>query len=292
MSEKKLSEYTHTQAFDHLQVTDGIAMAMIDERNSVMNIINNILILLTELNNTMRRHNPTKDTNGEIIGMPHENLAHEVLKNIKYTSCNFMQYRETIQKRIDSKYWDKLLDASRLTTLMNTNDKESLRELTRTKDAPMFNIESVFATMHDHYTKRYKTFCEGVILLFSELSDGYKSNDKIKLKEKIIFSDAVNGNHWNHYSNARDKIYDLERIFMILDGKDPSDNSYTSSAVQNIENTFQEERYVELEYFTAKTYLKGSLHITFNRKDLVEKINYMIADFRKNSLGTRKSVRN
>lgn len=76
----------------------------------------------------------------------------------------------------------------------------------------------------------------------------------------------------------RDRLADLERMLMILDGKPIPDNraDVTRRLGDHIHENRHSNRY-EDEMFTIKYFQKGTVHITFKRPELVDKLNDIIA---------------
>ena len=80
---------------------------------------------------------------------------------------------------------------------------------------------------------------------------------------------------------AQNRIDDLARPFWLLDGKTLPDNRVSEGA--NLSAFISQGGAASVgevfacEYFTVRTYKKGSAHVTFTRPDLVEKVNDIIA---------------
>ena len=76
---------------------------------------------------------------------------------------------------------------------------------------------------------------------------------------------------------------DVDRVFKTLDGK-----KYVERSLSCAMNTaFQDGGYYEDEYFAAKAYKNGNLHLRFKRADLVEKVNLIIAKRYGSVIGNR-----
>lgn len=278
------AEYIHEESFAYLATGDGIAVALIEERNQAIELVKEILTRLTKLNTLMTRYCP-------INGEAYEMLASDLVDNILPYSNNFSSHETSIRKRIDGKYWNKLLTASKCTTLMNTGSKQTVQAAAST-DAPEFNYAAVTGTLQYHYENRFNTFVEAGIELFDALPGSYKSNDQFCLRKKIIFSNALFRSGWNHYSTVQNRIHDIERIFMILDRKDPDvlRSHETAPLLMERAKRAHEDTYTN-SYFIAVFYKNGNIHLTFTRPDLVDRFNEMLAKYHGNTLGHRKAKR-
>jgi len=98
--------------------------------------------------------------------------------------------------------------------------------------------------------------------------------------------DAVNAGNTQRYRWGfdlnwgwlRDRLADLERMLMLLDGKPVPDNrvDVTRRLGDHIDANWHGNRYDD-EIFTIKYFQKGTALITFKRPELVDKLNEIIA---------------
>lgn len=106
--------------------------------------------------------------------------------------------------------------------------------------------------------------------------------------EKIIFPRGVKYSNYGrgdsfsvHY--GPDYIDDLDRIVRVLDCKPPDFDVTIKNALRdkfksNLETRKNGGDYCETEYFSLRYFKKGTLHITFKRIDLLQKINIIGTD--------------
>lgn len=276
--------HQHDEAFSHLARGDVIACALIDERDEAMHLVDDILQKLTRLNSMMERYCPVR-------GKAFELLAGDLIESVSRYSEDFTSHREKIRKKIDGRYWLKVIHASRVTTLMNASAKKKMED-SATSDAPEFAFNAVMGTIQTHYESRMATFVEAGLELFESLDRGFKNNDRICLRKKIIFKGALSGDYWNSYGSAKDRVHDLERILMILDGKDPGGLVYKETAPHLLEEAARAGKSeYNHEYFDAKLYNNGNVHLTFTRFDLVDRFNELLANFHGHTLGKRTAKR-
>lgn len=124
-------------------------------------------------------------------------------------------------------------------------------------------------------------FERGVINVFKGLSWDFKSNSPCKFGKKIIVFGLVKCDRWGFGLNwgwQRDRLADLERMLMILDGKPVPDNR--ADVTRRLGDHIHENRHsthYEDEMFMIKYFQKGTAHITFKRPELVDKLNDIIA---------------
>ena len=282
VNQTDLTEYLHEETFEHLANGDQIAAGLLDERDKAMELVGEILDRFTQLNTLMERYCP-------IRGKAFVPVVDDVIRTISNYSEDFLAYEEGIRKKIDKRYWRTLLDASRATTLMSASKKDELDKCAE-QHAPPFTEHAVIGTLQGHYENRMLTFMDGAVELFQSLCSGFKSNDRICFRSKIILTNTLFSNGWSSFGSERNRVHDLERIFMILDGKDPADLHHQDAApslMAEAKRTGLKE--FQHAYFKAKMFGNGNIHIVFTRSDLVDKLNSLLESHYGNSLGYRSA---
>jgi hypothetical protein len=279
-----LREYVHEESFGQLADGSGITEAALKERDEAIKLTQEILERMDKLDRLTSYYCPC------IEGESYRTLSLILTDEFKAFKVNFKERLKSIRGKIDMVFWENIMATSRLQSVMHNDAKKKMRQQL-IENAPEFDRKHVYNTIDDYMNNRLRTFVEGAINVFESLDTGFKSNDKILFRKKVIFNDAFAGNNWYHHSDGKDQISDLERIFMLLDGKDPSRIPRVEQAQHIIENEKENEsEEVELPYFTCKLYKKGSVHLVFTRQDLVDKLNSLIASHYKGALGKRNSI--
>jgi hypothetical protein len=107
---------------------------------------------------------------------------------------------------------------------------------------------------------------------FIKPSTGHKTNEYAKgMPPKVILTGVIESMFYPRaYISCyrKDKLKDLDNIFHLLDGKGAV--KYPGDLVTIIEGNENQE--AETEYFAAKWFKNGNLHITFKRMDLADKL--------------------
>jgi len=285
MSHTALKEHVYEEAFDHLATGNDLIESTLEERDVAVKLVNEILVRFEKLNTLMRRSDHSSDDES------FEPLVYDLVDNICHYSDTFKQYQSKIVKTIDARYWLKIIDTTKLTAVMNTRAKQEMRTLVQ-KNAPAFDRKHVYGTLEQHLNNRFITFVQGAVEVFQSLNHSFKSNDQICFRDRLIFSNAMCGDSFNSYSSAPDRIQDVERIFCILDAKDPSELDLEHRASAQLRNWRQfENGIVPLPYFNCKVYKNGNVHLWFTRRDLVDKLNALIANYYGSVLGHRTAKR-
>ena len=186
---------------------------------------------------------------------------------------------DKINKAIDTAYWKHILEVSKIGVVMNTDQTNEFKQMAETSP-PEFDWVNASSTFLELYKNMGTTFNEGLVSLFKSLECRYKSHDPFKISKKVILADAFRNKGWNGYSDGRERVSDLWRILTVLDGKDPTminrDLHADNIILKAREN---DEGEYDLEYFKARLFGNGNLHIIFDRRpDLIDAINDKIAE--------------
>ncbi|MBW4308804.1 DUF4942 domain-containing protein, partial [Escherichia coli] len=117
------------------------------------------------------------------------------------------------------------------------------------------------------------------------------SNNPCKFGKKIIATGLVKHDRWGFGLNwgwQRDRLADLERMLMLLDGQPIPDNraDVTRRLSDHIHTNRHSNRY-EDEMFAIKYFQKGTAHINFKRPELLDKLNDIIARHYPGALSAR-----
>ena len=192
--------------------------------------------------------------------------------------------KRSICRYADRDIWTRLMNDTGMFTLMSEAQRKEWDTQLYSDDCPEITLDNVIATFRALNASKGETFEQGVIDVFRNLSWDYKTHNPCLLGKKIII-DGVLDNHRGLYFSVRtyaqNRIDDLARPFWLLDGKTIPDNRVSEganlSAFISQGGAASVGEVFSCEYFTVRTYKKGSAHVTFTRPDLVEKVNDIIA---------------
>ena len=199
--------------------------------------------------------------------------------------CWLMEKPETAMKAItrnlDRDIWRDLMQRSGMLSLMDAQARDEWYNSLEKDDIPAISEENILSTFKQLHLNKGEVFERGVINVFKSLSWNYKSNSPYKFGKKIIVTGLVKCDRWGFGLNwgwQRDRLADLERMLMLLDGKPVPDNraDVTRRLGDHIHENRHSNRY-EDEMFAIKYFQKGTAHITFKRHDLVHKMNDIVA---------------
>ncbi|WP_439412098.1 DUF4942 domain-containing protein, partial [Enterobacter ludwigii] len=176
-------------------------------------------------------------------------------------------------------------------SLMDAAAREQWYNSLEKDDIPAVSEENILNTFEQLHLNKGEVFERGVINVFRSLSWDFKTNSPSKFGTKIIVTGLVKCDRWGFGLNwgwQRDRLADLERMLMLLDGKPVPDNraDVTRRLGDHIHANRHSNRY-EDEMFTIKYFQKGTAHISFKRPELVDKLNDIIARHYPGALAAR-----
>lgn len=209
--------------------------------------------------------------------------------------CWLMEKKDTamkvITRNLDRGIWRDLMKKSGMLAIMDAQARDEWYNSLEKEDIPAISEANILSTFKQLHLNKGEVFERGVINIFKGLSWDYRTNSPCKFGAKIIVTGLVKydrcgfGLNWGW---QRDRLADLERMLMLLDGKPVPDNraDVTRRLGDHIHNDRHSNRY-EDEMFTIKYFQKGTAHISFKRPELVDKLNDIIARHYPGALAAR-----
>jgi hypothetical protein len=210
-------------------------------------------------------------------------------------------YLRTARKLIDCTVWDHIITMSGLESLMDKQAKDELRaqmkyvperprrngEVIDEEEAgrtlPPLTVGNVYATLEGFMSQSEMIFRRGIANAFSKLDRRFRSHNGFRIGDRIVLSYAFDENgRWSYHRSHRDTIADIERAFRVIDGQDPTHNTMGIVWVVEKErgggwDKRQSEH--EGEFFRIRIFKNGNAHLWFTRKDLLEKVNRILAEW-------------
>jgi len=202
------------------------------------------------------------------------------LCNLKIAEAD--QFKAAARRLTDTDCWSHIIELTDLQRLMDKKAKDELRTQLQT-DPPEITVENIYATLQQFMLDADTIFRRGIALCFSTLDRRFRSHDGWKIGSRIILSYAFNEwGSWNYHRSHDDSLRDIERTFLVLDGKDvPPDYAGIVTQVYNGRQGGSGARQSEYEndYFIIRGFKNGNAHVWFKRDDLVEKVNKLLAEY-------------
>lgn len=193
------------------------------------------------------------------------------------------QSLDQVRQELDCKMWRRAMDLTGFRQLMDAEEVKRF-ESGLEKSPPEFTEDNIRATFVDLQLRSEEMFRRGVFNVFRSLSDAYRTNaaEPFRIGAKVVMKSmvrlahrkglCVNDSMGNYAAN---KVDDIDRVVRTLDGK-----PFQSRSLESAMNAAFENRDVyEDEYFRAKGFKNGNMHLEFKRLDLLDKVNEQIADY-------------
>lgn len=230
-----------------------------------------------------------------IVRMMTEHFAHfeiiqaEMKKVYQYglpRSAGGQARLEDVIIDLDQIYWRISFEHTGLMQLLDAASRKKFDDDLH-KKTPEFTLSNVQSTFVQLSQTADKMFEDGVVNIFDRLHGRYERHDAFKIDTKIIMTYMIEPKYTRglqlRHGFGEDQINDLDRVFKVLDGK-----KHNARELSNAMNkAFCEKSNYEDEYLEAKAFKNGNLHLKFNRPDLINKVNLMIAKRYGNTVGAR-----
>lgn len=197
-------------------------------------------------------------------------------------------------KKVRLKYWKALLSnpkfTGKLTSKLQSEHRERVDRLAN-YDFTEFNIYTLSAEMNAEVKQGIE---DEIIAMFDRLTsehywlaeckknrhyfDGWKTNNAYKIDKKVILPCHGVFSEWSSTPRAyeaRSVLEDIERILNYLDGGMTRDVDLWNNLTVCFDRG--ETKNIELKYFKATFYKKGTVHLVFNCPELIERFNIYAA---------------
>lgn len=207
-----------------------------------------------------------------------------------YDSVSINEY----VKKVRLKYWRELLSnpkfIGKLTSKLQQEYQEKVDKLAD-YDFSEFNIYTLSAEMSSNIKSGIES---EIIAMFDRLTaehsyypefsknrhyyDGWKTNSAYKIAKKVIIPCYGIFSDWDgkpRTYEARKALEDIERILNFLDGHMTAEVDSWYAIDANFKNGITKN--IQMKYFKATFYKKGTVHLTFNCPELIDRFNIYAA---------------
>lgn len=273
--------------FDELDRAISIYRHCVKQLFTGINVIDEIKNGLKHIDEETKEFNITTDDFMKIILENNKNDAKE--KSIKV--IRFM-------------IWTYVTKYCKMDQYLFTKQKEEFRKMLDkgSSDLP-FTRDNIRQFFNNIFLKRDEYFKQGVEDLFNKITsyhhgnnshrEGWKTNKNWKINKKIIVNWGIS---FSSYGDDRfslsysglDWMNDLDKIVRKIHGEGLVDRGYIKtelrekfSSLGKVRKGTSYDNTCETPFFHIKFYKKGSLHITFRDDNILNKLNMMGAQLRR-----------
>jgi predicted RNA methylase len=187
-------------------------------------------------------------------------------------------FRDKITVTVDRRCWRHLLETLGFDQLLDRQARDEFYKGIN-DTPPAFTSENCSSTFGHIWENRRDLYLRGIANTFAALDRRFRSHDGFKIGGRLIIERALSEgrSYWTDY-NRRDTLRDVERVFRELDGLAPL--SEGESIARRVTDTQEPTPFVlHGDYFRIRVFGNGNLHIWFERKDLLEQVNRLLAEW-------------
>ncbi|MCW2339120.1 putative RNA methylase [Sphingobium sp. B2D3A] len=187
-------------------------------------------------------------------------------------------FSEQITAAVDRRCWSHLLDSVGFDQLLDRQAREEFYASLQ-GTPPAFTSENCASTFGNIWENRRTLYLRGIANTFMALDRRFRSHDGFKIGSRLIIERALSESlHWWSVYNRRDTLRDVERVFRELDGLGPCpEHQSITNQVTGLGG--QTPCVIKGDYFRVRVFGNGNLHLWFERKDLLQEVNKLLAEY-------------
>lgn len=204
------------------------------------------------------------------------------------------KYDAHISRALDQNVWTHVVKSTNLDKLMDRKEREAFRT-TLNDNPPPATVDNIAATVERLIGDSDLIFKRGIALAFSSLDRRFRSHDGFKIGSRVVIPYFADSSGYVRWDGRRDTVMDVERAFYVLDGLEQPDADagiigMLGLAARDVPGYGAKAYEAESEYFTARVFKNGNAHLWMKRKDLVQRVNQLLADYYGANLGAGADV--
>lgn len=189
-------------------------------------------------------------------------------------------FEEVLTKEIDRQCWTALMNRLGFDELLDEQARREFSDGLRENPTP-FTVENCTATFGHIWANRRDLYLRGIANVFMKLDRRFRSHDGFKIGSRLIIERALNEwGSWDRYER-RECLRDVERVFLELD-EQPT-RAEKQGIAEQVEGVARQRQYlpdvIHGDYFRIRVFKNGNLHLWFERKDLLEQVNKLLAEY-------------
>lgn len=187
-------------------------------------------------------------------------------------------YVESTKKMLLVTFWKYVVNRSGVEKLFSVRRQEEFHSQLYSGELPEFTAGNVLAFLQGIADSANTEIEEAVREVYDRFrptmswADQHKTNERNRFAygEKLIVRSAIQGYYVSVYYTKW--LWALDKAFHLLDGAGlPKPGNALVDAIESALG--RREKQAETSYFKAQWFKNGNLHITFKRKDLLDKFN-------------------
>lgn len=222
----------------------------------------------------------------------------EIEQILKMALSNVTAARAEFATQLRRGAWFHVFQQMEFTKWLDSKQTEELLRDLEKSSTVAFTTENIKGTLSNIFLSRNKLFEQSVWNVFVDLTKhfkgnttgdigsgdgraGWKTNDAYKVNERLVFPYGCSYSYggFNLYSRRdAETIYqDLDRVVCVLDGQRFEEILTVSSILHHEFHRSKEPGTCESTYFHIRYFKKGTVHLKWKRKDLMQRFNITAA---------------
>lgn len=201
-------------------------------------------------------------------------------------------------------FWQHIFDRTKLGEVTTSKFQAQFREQSSKMAQMQFSVENIIEVLELFLANRDSILTECIVNVFEEATrfhkdntshtEGWKSNKSWKVAPKIVLPYGVEYTKWRTWSvvwRRREFFADLDKALCMIDGKKFSEIQRLDNSIDNRLKALNADSRLEYadpfssEFFEVRIFKKGTVHIKFLDKSLLDRFNVAATEGMNNRLG-------
>lgn len=186
-----------------------------------------------------------------------------------------------LRRDLDARIWTRLLEETGLRTMMDRKERDDFDRSLSGDEVPEATLENISATFERLCGEADLIFLRGLARAFSSLDRRFKSHDGFKIGSRVILDGLMSADFgsWSYRSEREAVFADVERIFAILDGRQPAPGALRRAIEADRPGWGPRQSETLTRYFKVRVFKNGNAHLWFQVPELVEAVNRKLAEY-------------
>lgn len=218
------------------------------------------------------------NVHGGAVFFDNDRSRHEGYRRI-FSDVDVDRSLKLYQHQLDARGWTYLLNVSGIADAMDRTAKEEFRATLCSDDVPELTEDNIRATFEHLAGSAQLIFARGVARAFVQLDPRFRSHDAFRFEDRVILKRVFD--EYGHFVYSMvDTFLDMERVFAVLDKQQPEGRAIIDAIrAQRAPRWDPQRSELDTRYFKVRAFKNGNMHLWFTRKDLVERVNLVLADY-------------
>ena len=185
------------------------------------------------------------------------------------------------RRSLDAAIWTRLLEQTGLRSMMDKHERDEFDRALAGDDVPEATEATIRATFQRLCGDAELIFQRGLARAFASLDRRFKSHDGFKIGSRVIIDRLMSSDFgsWHYGGNMEGTFIDLERVFAILDGREPAPGILRRAIENDRPGYGPRQSETVTRYFKVRVFKNGNAHLWFERPELVAKVNAKLAEY-------------